>query len=87
VREVGSLIEGASKVRKPLATFGLDGEVRFATPADRAAFAEELTTAVTALIGKYHDETAERGRPHRVIVAIHPSTDTTDSTPNLDKES
>jgi DNA-binding transcriptional ArsR family regulator len=84
VREVGTLIEGASKVRKPLATFGLDGEVRFATPADRAAFADELTSAVTALIGKYHDETTERGRPHRVIVAIHPSTDI--SSTNLDKE-
>src|SRR5437667_12430615 len=34
----------------------LDGEVRFASAADRAAFAEELTTAITTLVGKYHDE-------------------------------
>jgi len=47
--------------------------VRFASAADRAAFAEDLASAVTALIGKYHDETAERGRDHRVIVAVHPS--------------
>jgi hypothetical protein len=51
----------------------MDGEVRFATAADRAAFAEELAGAVTSLIAKYHDEAAERGRDHRVIVAIHPS--------------
>jgi DNA-binding transcriptional ArsR family regulator len=73
VRDVGKLITGAAKARKRLATFALDGEVRFASAADRAAFAEELAKAVTALIGKYHDETAERGRDHRVIVAVHPS--------------
>ena len=45
----------------------------FASAADRAAFAEELATAVTGLIGKYHDESANGGREHRVIVAVHPS--------------
>ena len=29
--------------------------------------------AVTALVGRYHDETAEGGRCHRVIVAVHPA--------------
>jgi hypothetical protein len=51
----------------------IDGEVRFASAADRAAFAEELATAVTSLVSRYHDETAEGGRDHRLIVAIHPS--------------
>jgi len=73
VRDTGELITGAAKARKPLATFAIDGEVRFASAADRAAFAQELAGAVTALIGKYHDETAEGGREHRVIVAVHPS--------------
>jgi len=73
VREVGQLLAGATKARKRLATFAMDGEVRFASAADRAAFAEELATAVTALIGKYHDESANGGREHRVIVAVHPS--------------
>jgi DNA-binding transcriptional ArsR family regulator len=62
VRDVGELLAGAAKARKPLATFALDGQVRFASAADRAAFAEELAGAVTALIGRYHDETAEGGR-------------------------
>jgi DNA-binding transcriptional ArsR family regulator len=73
VRDVGVLITGAAKARRPLATFALDGEVRFASAADRAAFAEELTDAVTALVARYHDETAPRGRPHRIVVAVHPS--------------
>jgi hypothetical protein len=50
----------------------MDGTVRFASAADRAAFAEELAAAVTALVGKYHDEDAPAGRRHRLVVAVHP---------------
>jgi DNA-binding transcriptional ArsR family regulator len=73
VREVGELLVGATKAGKRLATFAVDGEVRFASAADRAAFAEELAGAVTALVSKYHDENTPGGRPHRVVVAVHPS--------------
>ena len=73
VREVGELLAGATKAGKRLATFAVDGEVRFASAADRAAFADELTRAVTALVSKYHDENAEGGRLHRVVVGVHPS--------------
>ncbi|GGM98436.1 helix-turn-helix domain-containing protein [Streptomyces sp. ID05-26A] len=73
VRDVGTLITGATRAKKRLATFALDGEVRFATAADRAAFAEELAGFMTQLVAKYHDEQAEGGRPHRVVVALHPS--------------
>jgi DNA-binding transcriptional ArsR family regulator len=73
VQEVGALIAGAAKARRPVATFAMDGQVRFASAADRAAFAQELTAAVTSLIGRYHDEGAEGGREHRVIIAIHPA--------------
>jgi DNA-binding transcriptional ArsR family regulator len=73
VREIGVLLVGASKAGKRVATFALDAKVRFASAADRAAFAEELTNAVAALVAKYHDEAAEGGREHRVIVAVHPS--------------
>lgn len=72
VRDVGELLVGAAKARKRLATFAMDGEVRFASARDRAAFAEELAAAVTSLIGRYHDESADGGRSHRVIVAVHP---------------
>ncbi|MCW2871213.1 helix-turn-helix domain-containing protein [Actinacidiphila oryziradicis] len=73
VQEVGGLIAGATAARQRLATFAIDSEIRFASAADRAAFAEELTGTLAALVGKYHDETAEGGRPHRLVVALHPS--------------
>jgi DNA-binding transcriptional ArsR family regulator len=75
VGEVGALITGATRAGKRVSTFALDGEVRFASAADRAAFAEELTNAVTGLIGKYHDEKAPGSRKFRVILAIHPALD------------
>ncbi|GAA2688665.1 MULTISPECIES: ArsR/SmtB family transcription factor [Nonomuraea] len=75
VSDVGTLITGAAKARKRVATFAIDGQVRFASAADRAAFAEELATAVTTLVSKYHDDTAEGGRTHRVILAVHPTVD------------
>ncbi|WP_020666461.1 ArsR/SmtB family transcription factor [Amycolatopsis nigrescens] len=73
VRDVGALITGAAKAGKRVATFAVDGEVRFASAADRAAFAEELAGAVTTLVAKYHDEKAAGGRSHRIVVALHPS--------------
>src|SRR5690349_19608996 len=73
VRDVGELITGAGKARQQVATFAIDGEIRFASAADRAAFAEELTVAVTALVGRYHDEDSPGGRSHRLVVAVHPS--------------
>ncbi|TDD65347.1 MarR family transcriptional regulator [Jiangella aurantiaca] len=75
VRDVGLLLTASTTARRRVATFAVDGEVRFASPADRAAFAEELAGAVTALVAKYHDESAEGGRTHRLVVAVHPSVD------------
>ena len=46
-------------------------EVRFASAAERAAFAEELAQAVAALVGRYHDESAPEGRSHRLVVGLH----------------
>jgi DNA-binding transcriptional ArsR family regulator len=73
VRDVGTLITASTRARKRLATFALDGEVRFATAADRAAFTQELAQSISVLVAKYHDEQAEGGRPHRLVIAIHPS--------------
>lgn len=73
VRDVGALLTGAARARKRLATFALEGEVRFASASDRAAFTRELASAVTALLAKYHDETAQHGRRHRLVLAVHPA--------------
>jgi DNA-binding transcriptional ArsR family regulator len=73
VRDLGDLLAGAGKVGKPLATFAIDGQVRFASAADRAAFADELAATVAALVARYHDQSAPGGRDHRVVVALHPT--------------
>src|ERR687898_885797 len=50
------------RARQRVATFAIDGEVRFASAADRAAFAEELASAVATLVARYHDPRATHGR-------------------------
>jgi DNA-binding transcriptional ArsR family regulator len=79
VREIAGLARSAERTGKRLATLSLDTEIRFASAADRAAFADELAQAVAALVGKYHDESAPAGRRHRVVVAIHPELRRTDA--------
>jgi DNA-binding transcriptional ArsR family regulator len=73
VQEVGELITRSRTARQPVATFAVDTEVRFASAADRAAFAAELSDAVEGLVAKYHDAAAAGGRRHRLVVALHPS--------------
>jgi DNA-binding transcriptional ArsR family regulator len=73
VKEVGELIGAASDAGKPLATLGIDSEVRFASARERAAFAAELAGAVNGLVARYHDEAAPGGRSHRFVVALHPT--------------
>jgi DNA-binding transcriptional ArsR family regulator len=72
VREVGALMQAACRAGKPLPTLGMDADVRFASPSDRAAFASELTEAVRALAARYHDDSAPDGRTYRVVVLSHP---------------
>ncbi|KPI12915.1 hypothetical protein OK074_2411 [Actinobacteria bacterium OK074] len=81
VRDVGSLITGATKARKGLATYALDAEVRFGSAADRAAFVQELTAGVAALVRKYDAPEAEGGRDHRIVVAVHPTVKEPDPVP------
>jgi DNA-binding transcriptional ArsR family regulator len=73
ISDVGQLLSGAEHARRRLATFALDGEVRFASAADRAAFTEELADAVATLVATYHDEAAPGGRTHRLVAALHPA--------------
>jgi DNA-binding transcriptional ArsR family regulator len=72
VREVASLVRRSEEADKRLATLSIDTVIRFASPADRAAFTRELTQAVAALAVRYHDESAPGGRPHRLVVVAHP---------------
>lgn len=77
VRDVGTLLTGAQQAGRPVATFAMDGHLRFASAADRAAFAEELSAAVTELVSKHHTDlqpgTAGTGKLHRLVIALHPA--------------
>jgi len=72
VREVADLMRRAKDAGKRLATLAVDTEIRFRSPADRAAFSAELTAAITTLVAKYHDASAPGGRAHRLVVVAHP---------------
>ena len=72
IRELADLSRRAEKARQPLPTLTVDTEIQFATAADRAAFTSELGATDTSLVSRYHDESAPRGRWHRLVVASHP---------------
>jgi DNA-binding transcriptional ArsR family regulator len=72
VGDLGELIDRASRARLPLATFAVDASIEFATAADRASFAAELSDAVEALVAKYHHEATPGGRRHRLVLGLHP---------------
>lgn len=67
IGEVGTLARDDEAAR--LSTLAIDTEIAFASPAERAAFADDLAAAVTELAARYHDP---GGRPHRLVVAAHP---------------
>jgi hypothetical protein len=64
---------GYYETNKRLATLAMDTEVCFRSPAERAAFSEELTTAVAKLVAKYHDDSDPGARAHRLVVMAHPT--------------
>ena len=70
---------------RPVAFATLNGPDA-STAADRAAFIQELTAGVSALIRKYDADEAEEGRDHRIVVAVHPTVKKP-STPELDQQS
>jgi len=72
VREVGELWRTAREKNKRLAALSIDTAIRFRSPADRAAFTEELSDAITSLVARYHDESDPQGRSYRVLVAAYP---------------
>ena len=75
VREVGELWRRARDHDKRLATLSLDTVIYFESPADRAAFTRELTSSITSLCARYHDEGGARARPHRLVIASYPAPD------------
>jgi len=81
VREVGALVRGAAAARRRLPTLTIDTDIRFASAADRAAFADDLAAGVRSLAARYHDETAAGGRWYRLVVVSHPRPRTEEDSP------
>jgi hypothetical protein len=75
VKEVLELSRRAERAGTSLPTLVIDTEIRFRSAAERAAFSDELASAVRELAARYHDESAPRGRWHRLFVAAHPHPD------------
>ncbi|MGE3271144.1 MAG: ArsR/SmtB family transcription factor [Chloroflexota bacterium] len=72
IQEVSELRRRADRTGKRLPTLSLDTEIRFRSPAERAAFTRELASMVTSLAARYHAADAEDGRSYRLTVAAHP---------------
>jgi DNA-binding transcriptional ArsR family regulator len=72
VRELGSLLRGATAAGRRLPTLTVDTDIRFRSAADRAEFADELAAAVRGLAARYHDESTPGGRWYRLVAVSHP---------------
>ena len=80
LRDVASLEDRARQQNKRLSTLTLQSEIRFPTAAARAAFAEELTSTIAALVARYHDDSAAGGRRFRMLTLVHPAVSATGAT-------
>jgi DNA-binding transcriptional ArsR family regulator len=72
VHEVSTLVRRSAAANQRLPSLAIDTEIRFKSPADRAAFSQDLTRAITQLVSRYHDAATPGGRRHRLVVAAHP---------------
>jgi DNA-binding transcriptional ArsR family regulator len=73
IREVGALREDARRAGKRLPTLTLQLDMKFATGAARAAFAEELAQFFARSVDRYHDADAAEGRMYRLNVTGYPA--------------
>ena len=76
ISDVSEQRTAAERGGKRVATLTIESEVRFATPAAQRQFADELTTAVAALVAKHHDDETPGGRRFRVVVGSYPAPST-----------
>jgi DNA-binding transcriptional ArsR family regulator len=80
IRDLTALAERAVSSGKRISTLGMETEIRFASSAERSAFAAELTASVARLTAKYHNAGAPGGRTFRLVLGVFPSiTKTTDA--------
>jgi DNA-binding transcriptional ArsR family regulator len=75
ISELANMRRAADEAGKRLATLTLETEIRFASAAERGAFAAELAHEIARLTAKYHDASAPRGRTHRIVSFAYPKPD------------
>ncbi len=85
IREVGRMCRLAEAADQTIATFAIDTEITFASPAQRSAFAADLSAAVAEVVARHHDDRSADGRRHRLIVAAHPNPPDQPEEPNHDR--
>jgi len=73
IRDVALLRDRAARAGQSLASLTIELEVRFASAADRNAFAEDLANEVAKLAAEYHDEAAAEGRLYRFVIGGYPA--------------
>jgi DNA-binding transcriptional ArsR family regulator len=78
IRDVVVLGTRARAVEQRLATFTMDCEVGFESPAAFHAFTEELASTVATLAAKY-DSSAPKSRRFRVVLGSHPAVTKSDA--------
>jgi DNA-binding transcriptional ArsR family regulator len=78
IRDVATLGTRARAVEQRLATFTMDCEIGFDSPAAFRAFSEDLAASVARLAAKY-DSSAAKARRFRVVVGSHPVVTKTDA--------
>jgi DNA-binding transcriptional ArsR family regulator len=78
IRDVVVLGQRARAVEQRLATFTMDAEIGFASPASFRAFTEELAATVTRIAAKY-DSSAATSRRFRVVLGSHPAVTKSDA--------
>jgi DNA-binding transcriptional ArsR family regulator len=76
--ELACSLDLAAAAGKRLATFSLNTELRFTSPEQRAAFAEELQRAVLGVVARHSSPfampagSAAEGRPFRLVLGCYP---------------
>lgn len=71
-QDVARAQEAADKAGQRLATLSADVEVRFRSPRELKAFADEVAEALANISARYNDEAAPEGRSYRVILGAYP---------------
>lgn len=76
LQQLSDQVSRAAAAKKRVATLTLETDVRFASAADRAAFAEDLAAAVARIAAKYHEADAPGGRTVRLLIGAYPAPST-----------